>query len=570
MILVQKIIVQINIIILNMKRLKNRFISLTTKQRGENNLAVKRNAISPQENICAIYARFSSGNQREESIDAQVRACAKYAEDNGFVVGKIYADHAKSATTDDREQFQEMMADSAKAKFRHIIIHKLDRFSRDRYDSVIYKRKLKINGIKLHSVLERIDDSPESIFLESLLEGNAEYYSRNLAREVMKGLKENAYQCKHTGGFAPLGYNVDKETKKYLINEEETKIVKSIFEMYTTGHGYKQIMCYLNSLGYKTKAGKAFGSSSVHTILKNEKYTGTYIYNRKKEKGLDGKRRPMLKAEDEIIRIEGGMPQIIDKETFDKAQAILAKNLQNGGKFKAKETYLLSGLAFCGECGSALYGNTRFCGRGKTKYVTYRCSNRAQHKGCKNKEVNKEYLDNFVLDELYSSLFNEESIKKLAKMLTEYNNERNSFNAEELAEVKAQLDSAMKEINNIVELIAQTGIGFDTVKEKIRDLEERKQYLENRIQELTIDKSLQISEETVTELVGKSKNFVKTKNIAECRYFIDSYIEKVLVFNNHVEVYYKIKVPNKDNDSLEVLTTRIDLESLIKDYRIHV
>jgi site-specific DNA recombinase len=172
----------------------------------------------------AAYARYSSDNQREESIDAQLRAIREYCDRNGIRLVKIYTDEARSATTDDRPGFLQMIQDSALGLFDAVIVHKLDRFSRDRYDSAFYKRQLKKNGVRLISVLENLDDSPESIILESVLEGMAEYYSRNLAREVMKGMKETALQCKHTGGKPPLGYDVAPDGT-YVINEQEAKAV---------------------------------------------------------------------------------------------------------------------------------------------------------------------------------------------------------------------------------------------------------------------------------------------------------------------------------------------------------
>ena len=132
-----------------------------------------------------------------------------------------------------------MIADSSKKEFAYVIVHKLDRFSRDRYDSVTQKRKLKQNGVTLLSVTENINDSPESIMMESVLEGMAEYYSKNLAREVMKGQKETAYQCKHCGGKPPLGYDVDKEIQKYIINEKEAVTIRTIFQMYLEGNGFQ-------------------------------------------------------------------------------------------------------------------------------------------------------------------------------------------------------------------------------------------------------------------------------------------------------------------------------------------
>ncbi len=231
----------------------------------------------------AIYARYSSDNQREESIDAQIRAIKEFASHNNIQIVKIYTDEARSATTDDRPQFLQMIKDSEFNIFNTVIVHKLDRFSRNRYDSAFYKKKLKDNHVKLISVLEHLDDSPESIILESVLEGMAEYYSINLSREVMKGMKETALQCKHTGGIPPLGYDVNPD-KTYCINEKEANAIRLIFQMYASGTGYTPIIDKLNDLGYKSKTGKSFGKNSLYGILTNEKYRGVYIFNKSSKK----------------------------------------------------------------------------------------------------------------------------------------------------------------------------------------------------------------------------------------------------------------------------------------------
>jgi len=152
--------------------------------------------------------------------------------------------------------------------------------------------------------------------MEAVTEGMNEYYSQNLGREVLKGQKETALQCKHVGGTPPLGYAVDKDTKKYIINEKEAEIVKLIFKMYSEDCGYKEILRHLNALGYHTKANNQFANGSLNNLLKNEKYKGIFTFNLKKEKDFDGVRRPRTKADDEIIRIENGMPRIIDDITF--------------------------------------------------------------------------------------------------------------------------------------------------------------------------------------------------------------------------------------------------------------
>ncbi len=163
------------------------------------------------------------------------------------------------------------------------------------------------------SVLENLDDSPESIILESMLEGMAEYYSANLSREVMKGMTENALQCKHTGGSPPLGYDVD-ENKHYVINKTEEAIIKLIFEMYINDCTYLDIIRELNKRGYKTKRGSDISKSGLHKILSNEKYVGVYIFNQYENKNLNGKRNSTIKKPStDIIRIENGIPAIISK-----------------------------------------------------------------------------------------------------------------------------------------------------------------------------------------------------------------------------------------------------------------
>jgi DNA invertase Pin-like site-specific DNA recombinase len=124
----------------------------------------------------------------------------EYCSRNSIVVIHEFCDRAKSATTDDRPEFLKMIAASREGDFDFAIVHKLDRFSRNRYDSAYYKRELKKNGVQLLSVLEQMDDSPESIILESVLEGMSEYYSKNLAREVMKGMNPGfRILCGHIG-----------------------------------------------------------------------------------------------------------------------------------------------------------------------------------------------------------------------------------------------------------------------------------------------------------------------------------------------------------------------------------
>lgn len=216
-----------------------------------------------------IYARFSSDMQREESIDAQVRACKYYAQNFGYNIIRIYADRAKSGRyIRKREQFQAMLAASAEGMFSAVLVHKLDRFGRNGMDTLESQKILEQNGVELISVKERLDKTPQGKLMLYVIVGMNEFYSANLAQETMKGLKENAYKCLYTGGIAPLGYDVNPD-KTFRINETEAEAVRLIFKMYADGCGYTEILRTLSARGLKTKRGRPFGSNSLHDLLTN-------------------------------------------------------------------------------------------------------------------------------------------------------------------------------------------------------------------------------------------------------------------------------------------------------------
>lgn len=199
----------------------------------------------------------------------------------------------------------------------------------------------------------------------------------------MKGLMENAYNGRHTGGTPPLGYDVDKDTKKLVINPMEAEAVRLIYEKYIAGAGYTEIIELLNSLGFKTKRGASFGKGSLYEILRQEKYTGVYTFNKTASKDMDGKfNRHKYKNDSEIIRLEGVIPQIISKEVFAIVQSKMAKRKLQPGQFSAKETYLLTGKIACGECGAHYTGISRKARVDHPQYVSYSCSKKHGKNKC--------------------------------------------------------------------------------------------------------------------------------------------------------------------------------------------
>ena len=504
----------------------------------------------------------------DESIDAQIRAIEEYADKNDIKIVNKFIDRAKSATSDKRPAFQEMIkyCEADNTGISMVIVHKLDRFSRDKYDSAMYKQKLKVKGIRVVSVLENLDNSPESLILESVIEGMAQYYSANLAREVAKGQKENALKALHNGGDAPLGYDVAFD-KTYLVNEEEAQAVKIIFDMYVNGYSYSNIIDKLNDLGYKTKRGNKFGKNSLHGILSNEKYTGVYVFNKTQRKGVNGKRNGhKQKSDDEIIKVEGGMPQIIDKEVFLQAQEMMQKRKKAPGSHKATTLYLLTGLIRCGECGHAMQGNRRKDKYGND-YISYRCGCRKQKRDCKNKEIKRDYLEEFVLTELEKHVLNDEAIPVLSKALNERLKTKSNDNHEMLTNLRNKLEKVNKEIENILNAI-MSGIVNNVLKNKLDELEKVKLNLELKINELSVESddvvSVDITEDQIRSMFGKFKDFVLTRNLPECKKFIGDYIKEVIVYKDHIEVVFNV-VFSFDDDNIIYDLKAIELRDVLSN-----
>ena len=494
-----------------------------------------------------IYARYSSDNQREESITAQVRACKKYAEEKGYQVIKIYADEEKTGTNDNRQEFLDMIRDSKNGTFQVVIIHKLNRFARNRYDSAIHKRELRRNSARVESVTERLDDSPESIILESMLEGMAEYYSKDLAREVMKGMKENAYQGRHNGGTPPLGYDVD-EKGLYLINEAEAVIIRKIFNMKELGHSYSQIIDSLNECGYLTKKGNNFGKNSLHDILRNKKYIGVYTFNRSASRNIDGKRNNHLKkADSEIIEKSDAFPPIIPETLFYRVQKKMDDNkrIHTGGRYKAKTEYLLSGLVFCGDCGFRMVGSSNSYHTRVSKELRlsnyYRCGNGSRTGKCKMTNIKKNSIERNIIDQIQTFILNDKEITAIAKKVyKQYLREMKSSDGENKY-IEKELRKITKQINNLINAITEGGM-IKPLVDQLKSLETQKATLEVRLQEWQLRFNQNpLKEEMIIDLLHQYKETLMNDPQVS-RKIIGEFIEKIIVNKDNIETHFKMSV----------------------------
>lgn len=420
-----------------------------------------------------IYARYSSHSQRDESIDAQLRECHDYAIKNDYIILEEYCDRALTGKTDNRAAFQKMIKDAKNNKFNYVLVYKLDRFARNRYDSAMYKNILKKHDIKVISIKENISDSPEGIILESVLEGMAEYYSANLSQNIKRGMTENALQCKFNGSGCPLGYKITPD-KHFELDPINAKVVKEIFEMYADGKQSSEIINYCNSKGYKTSKGQDFNKSSIKRIVTNEKYIGTYRHG--------------------DIVIENGIPAIVDKELFEKVQKVVKKNYTARGKASSSVDFILSGKLFCGHCQANMIG---ISGTSKTgrKHHYYKCTSRKGSHSCDKENERKEWLEDIVVKTTVQQVLTDENIDKISTKAMELI-EADIADTSEVQYYENELKDTRKRIKNLIDLMEQ-GVVTSSTKDRLLELENYEKNVISNIEYLKMKKPTLTKEQIV-------------------------------------------------------------------------
>lgn len=453
-----------------------------------------------------IYARYSSDRQTEQSIEGQLRVCHEFAEKNELTIIEEYIDRAMTGTNDKRPAFQKMIADSIHHKFDYVLVYKLDRFARNRFDSAVYKAKLKQNGIRVLSAMEGITDTPEGIIMEGVIEAMNEYYSVELSQKIKRGMRENVIKGKATGGNVALGYKISAD-KRLELDETAAIIVRKIFEDYAAGSTYAEIIRELNSQGIKTSRGNDFNKSSLNRILTNERYIGIYT--------IDG------------VAEQSDCPRIVSDELFYKVQEKIQKSQQKRRK-RSKYSYLLSGLLYCEKCGCKM---TTTSGTSKTgkKYHYYYCPNKCTGR------VSAEYLEQSVLDMLREYLTSE-NLEMIARAAyTEY--QKTIMDDSELKVVKRELKNVEKQIQNGIDAVLN-GFASESLKATLAELETKKKSLLLQIDDLS---------RAAPKLTLEHFKGIIQKLVDDCqKNLIDTIVAKVTYSSERIIVY--INITNPDND----------------------
>jgi len=474
-----------------------------------------------------IYARYSSDSQTENSIDGQLRECIAFAEKNGITILNNYIDRALSAKTANRLEFQKMIKDSAKNLFDVVVVWKLDRFARNRYDSAHYKAILRRNGVKVISATETIAEDSTGILLESLLEGYAEFFSAELSEKVTRGLTENALKCKYNGGGLPVGYIIDNE-QYFQIDPLTAPVVLDAFKRYDKGATIVELVRWMNEKGIQPQRGKEMGIDSVKRLLKNRRYVGEYIYSK--------------------TVIPNGIPAIVPPDLFGRVQERLAKNKKAPARYKAKEDlYLLSTKLRCGLCGAFMVGES---GTSKTMkfHQYYKCVSAKNHKGCKKKSVKKAWIEDIVINETMLAIMDDSVVEYIADLVMELQRRENT----DLPRFKEQLAETEKAIENMLNAIQQ-GIFNKSTKGRLDELEAVKSELDIKILQEEMQRPL-LTREQVIFWIHRFRTLDITKPEQRQR-LIDSFVNAIYLYDDKLVITFNYKEGCKTVELCDIIGT---------------
>lgn len=469
---------------------------------------IKLNTGRSDGKIAVVYARYSSHNQGEQSIEGQLDAAHKYATAKGYTIIKEYVDRAKTGRNDNREAFQAMLKDTNKGKFDVIIVWKVDRFGRNRQEITFNKAYCHKNGVRIEYVAETIPDSDEGVILESVLEGFAEYYSRQLSTNVRRGQLESAKKCQSIGGRRPLGYKIGPD-KKFILDEQEASTVQLIYSMYASGSSTFEIIRHLNALGLRTVQGRPFTKNSITGLLKNERYKGIYIFK--------------------DMRVEGGMPRIIDDETFEKVQSMLKVNKRAPASKWSTADYLLTDKLFCGCCGAPMVGESGTSRSGE-KHCYYACTNKRKNHACHKKAVKKDVIEDFVIELTASLLQDDELIEYIIENTWQYYLAQDDKH-NELDAIRQNLQQAESAQGNLFKAIEQ-GMPFtDGVKVRLSEIADQIDALKASIAEREIAEGFNLTRDHIAFYLYKVRE-VDFTDLESKKRMVKTFINSVYLFDD--------------------------------------
>lgn len=480
---------------------------------------------SQEDRVGVIYARYSSHNQKEESIEQQVEECMAFAVSNDIKIIQVYADKALSGRTDKRPQFQRLMRDAEKKQFAVVIAYKSNRIARDMLNALKYEDRLSRFGIETLYAKEEFGNTAAGRFALRTMMNVNQFYSENMAEDIRRGMRDNAENCKVNGAL-PLGY-VKGPDGRYAIEPAEAAIVQEIYSQVLSGIPFVDIANDLNGRGIKTKQGNLWNKNSFHRMLSNDAYIGVYRHS--------GVVNP------------NGIPPILEKEVFYAMQRYMETKKNPRGRHRENNDYLLTGKLFCGHCGTPMVGIAGTSRTGAMHYY-YTCNKRRADNSCKKKNVRKDYIEQIVADLTMQFILQDDVVDWIASCGMELM----ESNAEtKLSELEAELAENKKATKNIMTAIEQ-GIFTATTRERLLELEANIADLER---DIAIAKAASADSKVTKEHIiwqiqmlkngdSKSKEFQK--------HLVKTFVKAVYLWDDKIEIQYDYV--GKDNTVTRLLS----------------
>lgn len=510
--------------------------------------------------LACCYTRFSTEHQNQSSTIGQLKAIKAYCEKNNIEIIETYIDEAQTGTNTNRKDFQRLLADAPTALWDTVVVYNMSRLSRSVKDTLNIKEDFEKIGKKIVSVIENQQETPEGDFFNLITYGMNELFVKQFARDSWRGLLVNANECKALGGVPPFGYSVGKD-RKYIINEEEAKIVRIIFDMTTKDYTYSEIAKYLNENGYTRREGKPF-KTNLNDILRNEKYKGIYVWNlRENKKKLGKKTNRIYKSDAEVIRIPGGIPAIVDAKVFDEIQKILDQRKRRPMRRGLKSKYLLTGLVKCGYCGCSLSGQYTFSGKTKAYRSFYACNkNQVKPRRCECKGINMEYLNWYIKKLLVETILNKDNIKIYQDGVNELSSYKRQIVSDRLTEIENEKLSIKDKSLEYAELLAFASENeYVRLMKEISNITARRTSLE--LMEIELNNKIKLLPRlTVKDIKGFMSSYRHLLNDREQqKKTIFHLIEKIVIDNETICVYVDLKkyfnISNKGYDDLILCIT---------------
>lgn len=469
--------------------------------------------------IAVCYYRYSSNAQTEQSIEGQQKVCKEYAAAHNITIIEEYIDRAQTGTNTKRPAFQRMIKEASTKAFDTILVYKFDRFARNRYDSVLYKKHLKDIGISVVSCMEHVTDDEGGQTVEAIYEVIAEWYSIDLSKKAIRGKIINAEKGHYNGEPLPIGYKV--QNKQVVIDEATAHFVPQIFSLYANGMNTTEIIAEMQAQGMTNQKGNLVQRTSIYAVLNNPRYAYPY----------------------EFHGITLQYPMLVDPTLYEEVHRLLDMHYHRPGR--SNGVYLLSGKLFCGHCKQRMRGKKSPNNNGKSYYY-YMCSNHeANNAGCIKKLEQKDNIEDFVLSAIKNILTDPRAHERIvSEIMTTKTDDNNKIKAQE-KKLKKLTTEYTKMMDTFLDY-SKNG-PCDEIGEEIKNDMRQKVYSKKR--------EVKSAEESLIYLKQASKPLVKTEVEkwltsfvnADRQTLIDKLIHSVYAFNDKIVVYFK---SFKDNSKI--------------------